>query len=199
MTLGSPLKPLYAPLFASGGVDAAKSICSVVSQDPNHKSTIAQSEAAASAARASEASAARAAEAEAARAAEAEAARGPFLASACEWASTRARPAACTLKCALARAARRALAFARRCRLGLDVTRGLGVGGGDVLRGGKQVCQPVQLVHLGASACTAATVSSYYSNATRGRRSGARLRSGMRRFASSPLESRYPPRPPPLP
>ena len=104
MTLGSPLKPLYAPLFASGGVDAAKSICSVVSQDPNHKSTSARSEAAASAARASEA--------EAARAAEAEAARGPFLASACEWASTRARPAACALKCALARAARRALAFA---------------------------------------------------------------------------------------
>ena len=115
------------------------------------------------------------------------------MASACEWASTRARPAACTLKCALARAARRALAFARRCRLGLDVTRGLGVGGGDVLRGGKQVCQSVQLVHLGASACTAATVTTYYSNATRGRRSGARLRSGLRRFASPPLESRYPP------
>ena len=121
------------------------------------------------------------------------------MASACEWASTRARPAACALKCALARAARRALAFARRCRLGLDVTRGLGVGGGDVLRGGKQVCQPAQLVHLGASACTAATVTTYYSNATRGRRSGARLRSGLRRFASPPLESRYPPRPPPLP
>ena len=56
-----------------------------------------------------------------------------------------------------------------------------------------------QLVHLGASACTAATVTTYYSNATRGRRSGARLRSGLRRFASPPLESRYPPRPPPLP
>jgi hypothetical protein len=40
---------------------------------------------------------------------------------------------------------RRALAFARRCRLGLDVA-----GGGDVLRGGEQACQPVQLVPVGA-------------------------------------------------
>jgi hypothetical protein len=166
-------------------------------------STSARSEAAASAARASEASAARAAEASAARAAEASAARAAeasvarctFLASACDWASTCARPAACVLKSALVRAVRRALAFERRCRLGPDVLRGLGVGGGDVLFGGGLASAS----STDAPACTAATVTTYNSNATRGRRSGARLRSGLRRFASTPLEPRYPPRPSPLP
>ena len=189
LTVGSPLKLLYAPtlrLHSGGLLVLQESVCSVVSQDPNHKSTSARSEAAASAARAAEATAARAAEATAARAAETSAARCPFLPSACEWASTRARPAACALKCALARAVRRALAVARRCRLGLDVARGLGVGGGDVLRGGEQARQPVQLVSVGAPACTAATVTTCNSNATRGRRSGARRKSGLRRFASAP-------------
>ena len=193
LTVGSPLKPLYAPtlrLHSGGLLMLQESVCSAVSQDPNHKSTSARSEAAASAARAAEATAARAAETSAARC--------PFLPSACEWASTRARPAACALKCALARAVRRALAVARRCRLGLDVARGLGVGGGDVLRGGEQARQPVQLVSVGAPACTAATVTTCNSNATRGRRSGARRKSGLRRFASAPPWAPVP-FPPPSP
>ena len=52
----------------------------------------------------------------------------------------------------------------------------------------------------GSPACTAATVTTHNSNATRGRRSGARRRSELRRFASPlplPPEPRYPPRPPP--
>jgi hypothetical protein len=159
-----------------------ESVCCVVSQDPNHKSTSARSEAATSAARASEASAARC----------------PFLASACEWASTREQPTACALKSALARPVHRAIGFERRCRFGPDVLRGLGVGGGDVLRGGEQARQPVQLVSVGAPACTAATVTTCNSNATRGRRSGARRKSGLRRFASAPPWAPVP-FPPPSP